>query len=84
LTLNEKQKLEFDNLYQKRLPQVLEEYVSISPRYKDMLKHHNESPEVILIDCLSEIKNKVHTLFETLQEDNLNKQKITRQYLKSI
>lgn len=84
LTLNQKQQLDFDNVYKKRLPQVLEEYMNISPRYREKLENHNEHPDIILLESLVEIKSKIDEVFDNIQSSNHNKQKVTRQYLKTI
>ena len=46
--LSMSQNLELTNFYKKRLPQVVEEYITISPRYKEKLKQHNENPDALL------------------------------------
>jgi len=84
LQLNQKQQCDFDNLYTKRLPQILEEYINISPRYKEMLKSHNENPDTILLDSLGEIKTKIDEIFILVQEDNFKKQRVSNQYLKNM
>ena len=83
-TLSVKQTLEFNNLYKKRFPQILEEYVSISPRYRDKLKSHDENPDSILLESLVEIKCKLGEIFETVQESKHTRQKITHKYLKNM
>lgn len=82
--LNSEQKLELNNLYNKRFPQVLEEYITVSPRYKEKLKSHNENPDTLLFESLSEIKTKINDIFESIQETNLTKMKVTHRYLKNI
>lgn len=63
--LSMSQNLELTNFYKKRLPQVVEEYITISPRYKEKLKQHNENPDALLLDSLNEIK-KVLVIFLNL------------------
>lgn len=82
--LNPEQKLELNNLYNKRFPQVLEEYITVSPRYKEKLKIHNENPDTLLFESLSEIKFKINAIFEIVQETHINKMKVTNRYLKNI
>jgi hypothetical protein len=83
-SLNVEQTLEFNNLYKKRFPQVLEEYVSISPRYKEKLKSHDENPDNILMESLVEIKGKLDEIADLVQGNKHTRQKITRQYLKNM
>ena len=83
-TLSVEQTLEFNNLYKKRFSQVLEEYVSISPRYREKLKSHDENPDSILLESLVEIKGKLGEIFETVQEGKHTRQKITHKYLKNM
>lgn len=83
-TLSVEQTLEFNNLYKKRFSQVLEEYVSISPRYREKLKSHDENPDSILLESLVEIKSKLVEIFETVQESKHTRQKITHKYLKNM
>lgn len=80
--INVSQQNELDTFYTKRLPQVIEEYVTISPRYKEKLLQHNENPDSLLIDSLKEINQKVSAVFEDLQGDKLNRMKVTNHYLK--
>jgi hypothetical protein len=68
-TLSVEQTLEFNNIYKKRFSQVLEEYVSISPRYREKLKNHDENPDVLLLESLDDIKNKLDSLFEVVQHN---------------
>lgn len=79
-----KQSLKVNNLYQKRFPQVLEEYILISPRYREKLTDHNESPDKLLLESLVEIKSKLNIIFESLQETNHINLKVTNKYLKSL
>ena len=82
--LSIEQNLEINNLYQKRFPQVLEEYILISPRYREKLTSHDESPDKLLLESLVEIKTKLTVVFENLQETNHKKLKVTNKYLKSL
>ena len=82
--LSVEKKLEVNNLYQKRFPQVLEEYILISPRYREKLTSHDESPDKLLLESLVEIKTKINTVFEDLQETNHKKLKVSNKYLKSL
>lgn len=81
--LSVEQNLELTNLYKKRLPQVVEEYITISPRYKEKLKQHNENPDALLLDSLNEIKNGISQVFESVQEQNVTQLKVSNQYLKT-
>lgn len=81
--LSMSQNLELENLYKTRFPQVIEEYVTISPRYRAKLKGHNENPDDLLIESLNEIQNGIGIIFESLQEKSHDRMKITHKYLKS-
>ena len=83
-TLSVEQNLQFNNIYKKRFSQVLEEYVSISPRYREKLKSHDENPDTLLLESLDDIKTKLDSLFDVVQNSKYNRQKITRQYLKNV
>lgn len=83
-TLSVEQTLEFNNLYKKRFPQVLEEYVSISPRYREKLKSHDENPDNILMESLVEIKGKLDEIFDVVQGNKHTRQKVTHKYLKNM
>ena len=82
--LSVEQSLNFENIYKKRFPQVLEEYITISTRYKEKLKNLNENPETLLIASLEEIRSKLDDIFDVVQGHKHNRQKITHQYLKTI
>lgn len=82
--LNVKQTLDLDNLYKKRFPQLLEEYITISPRYREKLQLHDENPDRLLLESLVDIKTKINVIFEQLQENNVNKLKVTSKYLKNV
>lgn len=77
-------KLDLDNIYKKRFPQVLEEYITISPRYREKLIAHNESPDALLLDSLEKIKTRTIEIFETLEDSKINQMKVTNTYLKRI
>lgn len=84
LKLETIQILDIENLYSKRLPQVLEEYITISPRYRDKLKSHNENPDDLLVESLQEIKIKLNDIFEAVQNNKHTQMKMTNRYLKAI
>jgi hypothetical protein len=82
--LSVEQNLEFNNLYKKRMPQVLEEYITISPRYREKLKDLDENPETLLIASLEEIRSKIDDIFDVVEGHKHTRQKITHQYLKTM
>lgn len=82
--LSVEQSLDFENLYKKRFPQVLEEYITISPRYREKLKDLKENPEILLIASLEEIRGKLDNIFDVVEGHKHNRQKITHQYLKTM
>lgn len=81
--LSVEQNLEITNLYKNRLPQVVKEYITISPRYREKLKQHNENPDALLLDSLQEIKKGIINIFESLQDKNVTQLKVSNQYLKT-
>lgn len=81
--LSVEQNLEITNLYKNRLPQVVEEYITISPRYREKLRQHNENPDALLLDSLHEIKKGISEVFDSLQEKNVTQLKVSNQYLKT-
>lgn len=83
-SINIQQDLSLKNLYDKRLPQILNEYITISPTYKQKLMSHNENIDNILLDSLIDIKNKITEISDEIQSEKVNKFKVTHKYLKSI
>lgn len=82
--LNTAQSLHFDNLYLKRLPDVIQEYITIPERYRIQLKINKDNPDSLLLSSLSEIKTNLHNMIMNLQQNNLNKMKISNTYLRNI
>jgi hypothetical protein len=82
--LNPEQKAQLNIFYTKRFPQVLEEYITISPRYKEKLRQHNEDPDLLLKESLLEVKDKINEIFEAVQEKNHTQMRVTNRYLKTV
>lgn len=82
--LVENQNIVLENLYIKRLPQVIGEYIIIPQKYKEQLKKNQENPETLLIDSLNEIKNNMSQIMDSIQELNFRKMKVSNRYLKNI
>lgn len=84
-TISENDKFRIENLYQKRLPQVLEEYLTISDNYKNKLKTADgKNADDLLLDSLHEIKVNLEQIVQTYQENQLHKLSATNRYLKNI
>lgn len=75
------QQLEINNLYKKRFPQVLEEYILIPESYKE--KMINQDIKALLLDSLTEINKKLTQVSDQLHDNNHKQMKITNRYLKS-
>lgn len=78
------QNIVLENLYIKRLPQVIGEYIIIPQKYRDQLKSNSENPESLLLDSLKEIKNNMSEVMDEIQSFNLRKMKVSNRYLKNI
>lgn len=74
------QKLEVDNMYDKRLPQLLEQYKALKPEFKKTLL---ENPDTLLVESLDEINKRLHQIFVSNQTDMFNQLKVTHRYLKN-
>ena len=48
------QSLHFENIVNKRLPQIIQEYIIIPEKYRKHLKHIEDSPDSLLEDSLKE------------------------------
>lgn len=82
-TFTTTQSLHFDNIVVKRIPQVIQEYITIPEKYRSSL-HGKESPDNLLEDSLKEIKTNLSGLMEQIQEVNINAMKKSNTYLKSM
>ena len=78
------QSLHFENIVNKRLPQIIQEYIIIPEKYRKHLKHIEDSPDSLLEDSLKEIKNNLVLILEEVQINYIQKMKQSNIYLKNI
>lgn len=84
LKLNQQQQFNIDNLYKKRLPQIIGEYLTIPERFRKQLSAQTDNPDTLLLDSLNEIKGIINTIGQDIHQENLKTMKITNAYLKSM
>jgi hypothetical protein len=84
LKLNQEQQFNIDNLYKKRLPQIVSEYLTIPERFRKQLNHQTDNPDTLLLDSLNEIKVIINGIGQDINQENLKTMKISNAYLKSM
>jgi len=81
--MNTQQQLNFDNLHNKRMPQIIEEYITIPERYRKMLDNNKDTPEELFLSSMTEIKNKLESMMIEVNDVSVNNLKKSNRYLKT-
>lgn len=82
--LSENQKWEFTNLVEKRMPELLEDYLSISDYYKTKLKTvDGKTADQLLFEGLEQTYKKVSEILEVQQNNNLFNLQAKTLYMKN-
>ena len=84
LKLNQEQQFNIDNIYKKRLPQIVGEYLTIPERFRKQLNNKTDNPDTLLLDSLNEIKVIINGIGHDIHEENVKTMKISNAYLKSM
>jgi hypothetical protein len=83
--LTEEQKFNMQNLFQKRIPEIIQKYLSIAPEYRLTLKNNKgQNAEEIMFLSLDEIGNKLLNLQKEINENKLKDLTIKHQYVKEM
>ena len=73
------------NLLEKRIPEVLQKYISITPEYRTTLKNNEgKNAEDLMLESLTNFSNKINTIVEDINQGKVQDLSATKRYSKSI
>ena len=83
--LNEEQRFQMKNLFEKKIPETIEKYLSIDPEYRKELKNFKgQNAEEIMLSSLEEIMTKFIEVKKEKNENNLQDLTVKQHYFKEI
>ena len=85
ITLSEEDKFTMNNLLEKRIPEVLEKYLSIPPDYRTGLTNsEGKNAQDLMIESLSNFNTKITGIIENYAQNKVQDLSVTKRYSKSI
>ena len=83
--LNEEDKFTLDNLWNKRIPEVINKYLRADPEFRQSMKNsNNQTIEDLLIDSLQNMQDRLHQINSLHNENVLNDMSAINRYTKAI
>jgi hypothetical protein len=83
--LNQEQRFQMKNLFEKKIPETIEKYLSIDPEYRKELKNFKgQNAEEIMLSSLEEIMKKFIEVKKEKNENNLQDLTIKQHYFKEV
>lgn len=83
--LNDDQKFLVENLFDKRIPEVLQKYFSIDEEYRETMKNfEGKNAKDLMDESLTNFKSKLTEVLENINEAKLSDLSVTKRYSKSI
>lgn len=81
----EDQKFLVDNLFEKRIPEVLQKYFSIDKDYRNTMKNlDGKNAQDLMDESLGNFKNKLTEILDNINAAKLSDLNVTKRYSKSI
>lgn len=78
-------KFELDNLFNKRIPEALNTYFEIMPKYRNIkIENQTKTAQVILYETLNNYCKKLNILVKIQQEENISKLNALQRYSQKI
>jgi hypothetical protein len=83
---NIQEEFEIENVFQKRLPEVLEKYLSIHQDYRDTMKHMQTGKTAyeMMMESLDNYQLKLQTILDEKNQSKLSEMNVTNIYSKKI
>ena len=76
---------DINNLFEKRLPEVLKKYLTIDPLYRTtMTNREGKNAEELMIDSLENIKSNFENAWQSINEQQLSSLSVTNKYTKNF
>lgn len=83
--LNDDQLFLIDNLFDKRIPEVLSKYFSIDQEYRETMRTaQNKSAQDLMDESLTNFKNKLEEILQSINAAKLSDLNVTQRYSNSI
>ena len=83
--LNEEQRFQINNLFDKKIPDTIQKYLSIDPEYRKELKNsQGQNAEAIMLSSLEEIITKLMNLKKQNNENKLQDLTVKQHYFKEM
>ena len=84
-SLNEDQAFLVNNLFEKRIPEVLQKYFSIDQEYRVTLTNsEGKNAKDLMNESLTNFKNKLSDILENINENKLSELNVTKRYSQKI
>ena len=85
ITLSEEDKFTMSNLLEKRIPEVLEKYLSIPPDYRTTLTNNEgKNSQDLMLESLNNFNTKINGIIENYAQNKVQDLSATKRYSKSI
>ena len=83
--LNDEQIFLIDNLFEKRIPEVLQKYFSIDQEYRNTMKtSQGKNAQELMDDSLGNFKNKLSEILEAVNANKLSDLNVSQRYSSNI
>jgi hypothetical protein len=83
--LNAKDIFDMENIYEKRIPEVLQKFLSMSPEYRTSLKDINgKTAEDLMLESLKNFSDKFENILHTANENKLKNLSVMSKYSQKI